>query len=69
MTSSPKFIRSSFCNGNGCVEVAVTTTGVWLRDGKETDTQPHRFSIEEWAAFIAGVKAGEFDLLDANSSL
>lgn len=57
------FFRSSFCNGNNCVEVSVTQTGaVLLRDSKAPDQGPYTFSSAEWKAFIAGVKAGEFDV-------
>ncbi len=54
---------SSFCPRNGCVEVAVLADGqVALRDTKDRSRPPHRFTRDEWSAFIAGVKNGEFDL-------
>jgi len=34
---------------------------VALRDSKDTTKAPHVFDSEEWAAFLTGVKAGEFD--------
>jgi hypothetical protein len=34
---------------------------VALRDSKDTTKPPHFFDSEEWAAFLTGVKAGEFD--------
>jgi hypothetical protein len=35
---------------------------VALRDSKDTGKSAHVFDSEEWAAFVIGVKAGEFDL-------
>jgi hypothetical protein len=35
---------------------------VALRDGKDTAKPAHVFDSDEWAAFVTGVKAGEFDL-------
>lgn len=56
--------RSSFCNGAAtCVEVrTLPDGGVEVRDGKNPDGPVLRYTREEWAAFVAGVHAGEFDL-------
>ncbi|MFI7644153.1 DUF397 domain-containing protein [Nonomuraea sp. NPDC049400] len=55
--------KSSFCNGaSTCVEVAPLADGwVGVRDAKEQDGPVLIFSAVEFAAFVAGVKAGEFD--------
>lgn len=54
---------SSFCSMGNCVEVGRTPDGgVAVRDRKDTDGAPLVFTPEEWTAFVAGVKAGEFDL-------
>lgn len=55
---------SSFCNIGGCVEVGQSPDGsVVLRDSKDTERSVSlAFTNEEWAAFVKGVKAGEFDL-------
>lgn len=57
---------SSFCNLGGCVEVDITVTDhVVVRDRKQATylVRPTLvFTREEWSAFIAGVKNGEFDL-------
>lgn len=46
----------------GCVEVAdAVDGGRWLRDTKDRSRAPHYFTAVEWTAFLAGVKAGEFD--------
>ncbi|GAA2875150.1 hypothetical protein Acy02nite_36270 [Actinoplanes cyaneus] len=50
-------------NGGDCVEVAGNLPGiVALRDTKDPDGTVLVFTRAEWAAFIDGVRAGEFDL-------
>ena len=57
-----EFKISSFCNFGGCVEVGRTAEGaVLVRDTKDRTHQALSFTDEEWTAFVAGVKAGEFD--------
>lgn len=58
--------KSSFSggadSGTGCVEVAFLAGGqVALRDTKDRELAPHRYFAAEWRAFLAGVRAGEFD--------
>ncbi|SET50947.1 DUF397 domain-containing protein [Nonomuraea wenchangensis] len=55
---------ASACNAGSCVEVAPLADGggVLVRDGKDPDGPSLRFDGDEWAAFLAGVRAGEFDL-------
>jgi Domain of unknown function (DUF397) len=57
------WFKSSFSAHNGgCVEVAyMQNGGVALRDDKNPSKPPFQFNREEWVAFIAGAKAGEFD--------
>jgi len=62
MNSNVKWRRSSFCNADGCVEVAEVATGIgvqyWLRDGKLGATSPVlRFTEDEWRDFHAGMLA------------
>ena len=58
-----RYVVSSACNGAGsCVEAGLLPSGeVAVRDNKNPGDAPHVFTPEEWDAFIAGVKAGEFD--------
>ena len=35
---------------------------IGLRDSKDVSKPPHRFTAQEWQAFVAGVRAGEFDI-------
>jgi hypothetical protein len=62
MESAMKYAKSSYSGGNGCVEVALLADGVFLRDSKNVDKEPHHFTPYEWRAFVAGVRNGEFDL-------
>ena len=57
-----EFRVSSFCSFGNCVEVGRSPEGsVVVRDTKDRTQQPLTFTDEEWTAFVAGVKAGEFD--------
>jgi hypothetical protein len=50
--------RTSRCESSSCVEVAFGEREVYVRNSRD----PHRtlaFTNEEWAAFCAGVQAGE----------
>jgi hypothetical protein len=61
--SSATWITSSLCSNSACVQVAHLQGGmVAIRDSKDIRKAAHIFDGEEWAAFISGVKAGEFDL-------
>jgi hypothetical protein len=58
------WFTSSFSgsNGDSCVEVAhLPGGGVAVRDTKDRSLPAHRHSATGWAAFLAGVRAGEFD--------
>jgi Domain of unknown function (DUF397) len=56
--------KSSFSSAAGqCVEVGIHGDGVAVRDTKAAGYGPVLvFTHEEWAAFLAGAKGGEFDL-------
>lgn len=63
MISTDRYTKSSFSGAAGCVEVRLLADGtVGLRDSKDTSKPPHVFTATEWRAFVAGVRAGEFDL-------
>ena len=53
---------STFCDLNGCVEVALLDNRVAVRDAKDKASPILLFTAPEWDAFISGVRAGEFDL-------
>jgi Domain of unknown function (DUF397) len=51
----------SFSNSN-CVEVAALPGGgIGVRDSKDAEGPVLRFTPGEWAAFLGGVRNGEFD--------
>jgi hypothetical protein len=61
--SNASWITARACNNSACVQVAHLPGGmVAVRDSKDTAKAAHVFDSEEWAAFVTGVKAGEFDL-------
>ncbi|MEU6496463.1 DUF397 domain-containing protein [Streptomyces sp. NPDC046984] len=63
-TNGLTFRKSSYSGGNGaCVEVAATADGGRaVRHTRDRDGGTQYYTPAEWSAFIAGVKAGEFDL-------
>jgi uncharacterized protein DUF397 len=64
-SESPRFRRSSFCNAGGCVEVAAADPGqILVRGTGAPNREPLVFSAAQWAAFVAGVRNGEFAVRD-----
>jgi hypothetical protein len=61
MSRSRLFKKSTYSDdGGGCVEVArVDLAGV--RDSADPEGPVLWFTLGEWAAFLAGARAGEFD--------
>ncbi len=55
--------KSSYSNGNGgdCVEVADLDTHRAVRDSKKPTGPALMVTAVTWAAFTAGVRAGDFD--------
>jgi hypothetical protein len=59
--SAPAWRKSSRCDTNACVEVATISGGIAVRDSKWPDGPILRFDRNEWSAFLAGIRAGDFD--------
>ena len=59
--SSAEWRKSTFSEANGCVEVAFVDGQAVVRDSKNRQEQMLVFTQLEWAAFLRGVRAGEFD--------
>jgi len=57
---SIRWRRSSSCESSACVEVGRVDGLVALRDSDRHDVTLV-FSPLDWAAFVAGVQAGEFE--------
>lgn len=54
--------KSTRSSGNGpCVEVATLTSVTAVRDSKDPTGPALTLTPAQWAAFIVGVRAGEFD--------
>jgi hypothetical protein len=55
--------HSSYSQGTDatCVEVAVDAHGATVRDSDDPAGPVLRFDLEEWRAFLLGVRAGEFE--------
>lgn len=59
--NEPTWRRSSACESSSCVEVAHVGRVVLLRNSQQPDGPVVTFDRGEWAAFVAGVRRGEFD--------
>ena len=53
--------KSTRCDSASCVEVAIGSERVAVRDSKDRNGPTLMFSPAEWSAFVAGVRAGDFD--------
>jgi hypothetical protein len=60
-----RWVKSSMSSATSqCVEAAALGGGrIAVRDSKDPDGPVLVFTPEEWSAFLAGVKGGEFDSL------
>lgn len=52
--------KSAACTNDTCVQVARDGDEFLIRNPKEPDLGPLRFTEAEWDAFVQGAKAGEF---------
>jgi hypothetical protein len=59
-----RWTKSSYSgNGGNCVEVGTGLPGkVAVRDSKDRKGQKLTISGDAWAAFVDGIKLGEFDV-------
>ena len=54
--------KSSASESGGSVEVAIGPEAVYIRNSRHRSGPVLEFQHNEWAAFLAGVHTGEFDL-------
>ena len=54
--------KSTYSGVNGCVEVAILNDQIAIRDSKDPRGPMLLFTYSEWAAFIRGVRDGQFSL-------
>ncbi|NJC82376.1 DUF397 domain-containing protein [Planosporangium mesophilum] len=52
---------SRSCANGACVEMAHDPTSAYLRDSEDPTGPWLAFSQKEWANFLYGVRAGDFD--------
>lgn len=53
--------KSMASASSNCVEVAFGEESILLRNSKELSGPVLSFTHSEWAAFLSGVRSGEFD--------
>ncbi|WP_283136771.1 DUF397 domain-containing protein [Rhizohabitans arisaemae] len=53
--------KSTASNPSNCVEVAFEGRAVFVRDSKNRAGPALEFSLQEWDAFLTGVRKGEFN--------
>ncbi len=59
-TEQPAWRKSSKCGNTTCVEVAKVDGEYLIRDSKNPDQAPLRFTEDELTVFAAAFAAGEF---------
>jgi hypothetical protein len=61
--AGPTWVKSSLSYANGnCVEVSDLPGGtVGVRNSRDRGGAVLRFTLDEWQAFLGGVRNGEFD--------
>ncbi len=60
--TNAQWFKSSKSGGNdSCVEVAYVGGAIAVRDSKNPAGPALIYTPDEWTAFVAGVKDGEFD--------
>jgi hypothetical protein len=60
--------HKSSWSGGECVEVCIAHNLVHVRDSKDPGKAILSFTHQEWQAFLAGVRLGEFDLPGVESA-
>jgi hypothetical protein len=67
--SAAAWHKSTFSGSSGCVEVATLDHLVGVRDTKDRQGPILVFRYDEWDAFLAGVRGGEFNLPSPQSKV
>jgi uncharacterized protein DUF397 len=62
--SAAVWLKSAYCSGGNCIEMAVLDNQVAMRDSRNTDGPVLLFSVAEWHAFADGVRHGQFVSVD-----
>jgi hypothetical protein len=56
------FVPRRSANGSTCVETKFTADAVLVRNNLRPEAGTAEFTHEEWAAFVAGAKDGDYDV-------
>ena len=64
--TQPSWRRSSFCQADGCVEIAEVGTRIWVRSSKNP-AKVLEFTEDEWRAFHAGMLAASGGFKDSGA--
>jgi hypothetical protein len=67
ITGNLPWRKSSYSSSGGCVEAAAAADQILIRDSKNRNGSILRFDLFEWESFLAGVRDGEFDVLQLRS--
>jgi Domain of unknown function (DUF397) len=57
--------KSTRCDANSCVEVAVVPDGVAIRNSTDPDGPALSVSRDVWRGFVWSIRAGELDVSSA----
>jgi hypothetical protein len=57
--------KASSCASGECVEVAKQDGAILMRDSKDPSAGTLTYTVDEFRAFVQGIRAGEFDDLCA----
>jgi len=57
----PEWRKSSRSGASNCVEVAIVSATVLVRDSKNPNGSPLSFTHEQWTTFLESIKSGVFD--------
>jgi predicted secreted Zn-dependent protease len=52
---------SRMCESGACVAVARSGESVFIGNSNDLSAPVSRFTVDEWRAFLAGVKLGDFE--------
>jgi hypothetical protein len=61
--------KSTASSETGCAEVAFVGESVLMRHSRDPSGPVLSFSLSEWAAFVVGMRSGEFDAPTIDKSL
>ena len=60
-SGSPEWLRSTYCNGGACVEVARSGERIAVRNSGNPGNRL-TFPVSNWRDFVADIKNGEFSV-------